>query len=82
MVDLGEHQRVSDIRTFVQHASEKEFVETVEQITGRSLRAFVSGTDTEHDVSSEVFYLHPDRPGSAGDTKPCTSSKAKTPVSM
>jgi uncharacterized protein YbcI len=59
MVDLGEHQRVRDIRTFFQQASEKEFVETVEQITGRSVRAFVSGTDTEHDVSSEVFYLYP-----------------------
>ena len=59
MVKLGEHQRVRDIRTFFQHASEKEFVEAVEQITGRSVRAFVSGTDTEHDVSSEVFYLHP-----------------------
>jgi len=58
MVQLGEHQRVRDIRTFFQHASEPEFVETVEQITGRSVRAFVSGTDTEHDVSSEVFYLH------------------------
>jgi hypothetical protein len=23
------------------------------------VRAFVSGTDTQHDVSSEVFYLHP-----------------------
>ena len=27
MVKLGEHQRVRDIRTFFQHASEKEFVE-------------------------------------------------------
>jgi len=58
MVQLGEHQRVRDIRTFFQHASEQEFVSAVEQITGRSVRAFVSGTDTEHDVSSEVFYLH------------------------
>ena len=59
MVQLGEHQRVRDIRTFFQHASEQEFVDAVEQITGRTVRAFVSGTDTEHDVSSEVFYLHP-----------------------
>ena len=59
MADLGEHQRVRDIRTFFQHASEPEFVGAVEQITRRSVRAFVSGTDTEHDVSSEVFYLHP-----------------------
>jgi uncharacterized protein YbcI len=59
MVQLGEHQRVRDIRTFFQHASEPEFVEAVEQITGRSVRAFVSGTDTQHDVSAEVFYFDP-----------------------
>jgi uncharacterized protein YbcI len=60
MVQLGEHQRVRDIRTFFQHASEPAFIEAVEQITGRNVRAFVSGTDTQHDVSSEVFYLHPE----------------------
>jgi uncharacterized protein YbcI len=59
MVQLGEHQRVRDIRAFFQHASEQEFLDAVEQVTGRSVRAFVSGTDTEHDVSSEVFYLYP-----------------------
>jgi uncharacterized protein YbcI len=59
MVQLGEHQRVRDIRTFFQHASEQEFVGAVEQITGRRVRAFVSGTDTNQDVSSEVFYLRP-----------------------
>jgi uncharacterized protein YbcI len=59
MAYLGEHQRIRDIRNFFQHASEPEFVETVEQITGRKVRAFVSGTDTKQDVSSEVFYLHP-----------------------
>ncbi|MEA2361145.1 MAG: hypothetical protein QOD71_290 [Thermoleophilaceae bacterium] len=59
MAQLGEHQRIRDIRTFFQHASEPEFIQTVEQITGRRVRAFVSGTDTQHDVSSEVFYLHP-----------------------
>jgi hypothetical protein len=42
-----------------QHASDDEFVQTVEAITGRVVRAFVSGIDTEHDVSSEVFYLEP-----------------------
>ena len=59
MAQLGEHQRIRDIRNFFQHASENEFVEAVEKITGRSVRAFVSGTDPAHDVSSEVFYLHP-----------------------
>jgi uncharacterized protein YbcI len=59
LAELGEHQRLRDIRTFFQHASEEAFVGTVEQITGRSVRAFVSGIDTDHDVSSEVFYLEP-----------------------
>jgi uncharacterized protein YbcI len=59
MAEMGEHQRLRDIRAFWQHASEREFTETVERITGRKVRAFVSGTDTKQDVSSEVFYLEP-----------------------
>lgn len=34
-------------------------METVEQITGRKVRAFLSGTDTDRDVSAEVFYFEP-----------------------
>lgn len=59
MVELGEDQRVREIRMFFQHASEGEFTGTVEQITGRKVWGFVSGTDTSSDVSSEVFYLEP-----------------------
>jgi uncharacterized protein YbcI len=59
MAGMGEHQRVRDTRTFFQHASEREFVGAVESITGRVVRAFVSGIDTEQDVSSKVFYLKP-----------------------
>ncbi len=56
---MGEHQRLRDTRMFFQHATEKEFRETVEQITGRKVRAFVSGVDVEQDLSSELFYLEP-----------------------
>ena len=56
---MGEHQRLRDTRMFFQYATEKHFIEAVEQITGRKVRAFVSGIDTEHDVSSELFYLEP-----------------------
>src|SRR5918992_599400 len=67
---MGEHHRLRDTRMFFQYATEKEFIETVEQITGRKVRAFVSGVDVEHDLSSEVFYLEPSgssdgRPGNA-----------------
>ena len=61
---MGEHQRLRDTRVFFQYATEKEFRETVEQITGRKVRAFVSGVDAEHDVSSELFYFEPS--GSSG----------------
>jgi uncharacterized protein YbcI len=59
MIALDEHQRVREIRTFFQHASEREFTETVEQITGRKVWAFVSGMDAHRDVATEVFYLEP-----------------------
>lgn len=59
LIAVGEHQRVRQTRTLFQHASERNFVEPVEQITGGTVRAFVSGTDTHQDVSSEVFYFDP-----------------------
>jgi uncharacterized protein YbcI len=59
MVELGEDQRVREIRMFFQHASEAEFTGTVEEITGRRVWAFVSGMDTTRDMASEVFYLEP-----------------------
>jgi uncharacterized protein YbcI len=59
MLDLPEHQRVRKIRMFFQHASDAEFTGTVEQIIGRKVSAFVSGMDTDHDVTSEVFCLEP-----------------------
>jgi uncharacterized protein YbcI len=60
MAALGEHQRLRDVRLFFQHASENEFRQAVEALTGRKVRAFISGMDTEQDVAAEVFYLEPD----------------------
>jgi uncharacterized protein YbcI len=59
LLRLGEHQRVRETRTLLQHANEHDLVQTIEQITGRKVRALVSGTDTHKDVSTEVFYLEP-----------------------
>jgi uncharacterized protein YbcI len=67
MVVMGENQRMRDTRMFFQHASADKFVEVVEQITGRKVRAFVSGIDVEQDVSTEVFYLEPSRSGGSAD---------------
>jgi uncharacterized protein YbcI len=57
---MGEHQRLRDVRLFFQHATEDDFRETVERITGRKVRAFVSGIATAEDVSAELFYLEPE----------------------
>ena len=59
LVAMGEHQRLRDTRMFFQYASETQFREAVEQITGRKVWAFVSGIDTAKDLSSEVFYFEP-----------------------
>jgi uncharacterized protein YbcI len=67
MVALGEHQRLRDIRLFFQHAAQEEFVEIVERLSGRKVRGFVSGMDTEQDISSEVFYLEPRQDAEPGE---------------
>jgi uncharacterized protein YbcI len=51
MLDMGEAQRLRDIRVM--------FREAVEQITGRRVIAFMSGIDVHHDVACEVFTLQP-----------------------
>jgi uncharacterized protein YbcI len=68
MADLGEHQRLRELRLFFQHARERDFREAVERITGRRVRGFVSGMDTHMDISAEVFYLEPQTDGSDPST--------------
>ena len=60
LVKMGEHQRLRDLRLFFQYATVREFCEPVEQVTGRKVRAFISGLDTEADgLATELFVLHP-----------------------
>jgi uncharacterized protein YbcI len=62
MAEMGESHRLRDTRTFFQHATEEEFCEVIERLLKRKVRAFVSGIDTGHDVSAEVFYLESESP--------------------
>lgn len=58
---MGEHARLRELRTFFQYASVSEFCEPVERITGRKVRAFVSGIDTAaNGLCVETFVLHPE----------------------
>ena len=60
LVRMNEDQRLRDTRLFFQYASLRETIEPIERITGRTVRAFISGTDTRADgLSVETFVLHP-----------------------
>ncbi len=59
LAELGEHQRLRDTRLYFQHVTKVQFCAVIEGHLDRRVRAFVSGLDTERDVSSEVFYLFP-----------------------
>ncbi len=59
LLAMGEHQRLRETWMFFQQAGEQAFVAAVERIMRRKVRAVVSGIDTHHAVSSEVFYLEP-----------------------
>jgi uncharacterized protein YbcI len=60
LVELGEHERLRDSRTFFQYATTRRFCDPVERITGRTVRAFVSGIDTQVEgLSIESFVFHP-----------------------
>jgi uncharacterized protein YbcI len=60
LVQMGEHERLRETRMFFQYASVKEFCMPIERLTGRRVRAFISGLDTEADgLAVETFILHP-----------------------
>ena len=73
MAELGEHQRLRDVRLFFQHATEAQFREVVEEIIGRPVRAFVSGMDTNQDVAVELFVLEPEDGQTSGTRSPAAS---------
>jgi uncharacterized protein YbcI len=58
MVDMGEDQRVRESRTFLQAATARLFIKTVENILDRKVRAFASATDPGANVVFEVFAFH------------------------
>jgi len=56
---LGEHDRLRSLRMLFQYADTAVFCGPVERLTGRKVRAFISGIDTAVDICTEMFVLHP-----------------------
>jgi uncharacterized protein YbcI len=69
LAELGEHQRLRDVRMFFQDAAEHQFRQIVEGTLSRPVRSFLSAIDTQTDTAVEVFLLadgeaeHPDAEG-------------------
>ena len=59
---MGEHQRLREMRMFFQYASAGDFTAAVLTATGRRVRSFISGIDTNTDIACEVFVLEPQAP--------------------
>jgi uncharacterized protein YbcI len=57
LVDRGEREAIQQIRRRFQQQMADIFTSVVEQATGRRVRAFLSETNLEHDVSVETFLL-------------------------
>lgn len=64
---MGEHTRLRDTRMFFQYAISNEFINAVQQTTGRQVRSFISGLDTNTDVAAEIFVLEPQENGESED---------------
>jgi uncharacterized protein YbcI len=61
LLSLGEDARLRETRMLFQYSWAGEFCAPVERLTGRKVRAFVSGIDTGADgLSMEAFVLHPE----------------------
>jgi uncharacterized protein YbcI len=63
---MGEHQRLRDVRLFFQYAEQSRFTAPIERITGRKVRGFISGIDTNADIATEMFVLEPEQTSGAG----------------
>ena len=66
MVEMGEHQRVRETRTFFQVATADRFVSAVEAIVERKVRGFASAIDPASELVWEVFAFEPTDDESAG----------------
>ena len=72
MVAEGAFLQVRETRTMFQDWMAPNFIEAVEQATGRKVRAFFSQVSHDPDIALEVFLLQPDdgsrRDGGGPDT--------------
>src|SRR3954468_12834611 len=66
LAQRGEREAIKHIRRRFQQQMAESFTSVVEQATGRKVRAFLSETDIEQDISVETFLLAEERTDMTG----------------
>jgi len=61
LIDRGEVEAIQQIRRRFQQHMKEDFTSLIEQTTGRKVRAFLSETNLEADISVEFFLLEGSR---------------------
>jgi uncharacterized protein YbcI len=57
IIDSGEPDRVIAMREDFQRVMAERYKETIEQLTGRTVLAFLSQAHVEPDITMEVFFV-------------------------
>jgi uncharacterized protein YbcI len=57
MLDSGDPERIVEMRHEFQHMMTKRFTDTIEELTGRRVLAFLSQAHVEPDLSIEMFFV-------------------------
>ena len=57
IMDSGEPERVVDMRHEFQRVMAKRYRETIQELTGRNVLAFLSQAHVEPDITMEIFFI-------------------------
>ena len=57
IMESGQPQRVVDMRHDFQHIMTERFTETIEELTGRRVTAFLSQAHVDPDITIEIFFV-------------------------
>ena len=63
IMDSGEPHRIVAMRHDFQNMMTKRFTETIEELTGRNVVAFLSQAHVEPDLTMEIFFIDGPLPG-------------------
>jgi uncharacterized protein YbcI len=63
IMESGQPQRVVDMRHDFQHLMSKLFTDTIEELTGRRVTAFLSQAHVDPDITIEMFFMDGTLPG-------------------